>query len=155
MDAERGRFPPMPADMVRVLQGTQQDRSLVAWGRVLDAAQRIGAYSSVDFGEPEIHCAIEDVGGWSAFCRAPTEQLSYMQKRFCDAHRAYTNRGETLRDVPYLVGVSEAENRGLGRPVAAPVALGLERTQARLRAEAQRKPSPPPPQILAMVRRKA
>ncbi len=30
-----------------------------------------------------------------------------------------------------------------------------ERTQARLRAEAARKPSPPPPQILAMVRRKA
>lgn len=39
--------------------------------------------------------------------------------------------------------------------VAKPAVSDYERTQERLRAEAQRRASPPPPQILAMVRRKA
>ena len=45
-DAERGRFAPMPADIVKHLQGTQTDRSLMAWGKVLEGIQRVGAYQS-------------------------------------------------------------------------------------------------------------
>lgn len=123
MDPDRGRFAPMPADIVRVLQGTHQDRSLVAWGRVLDAMQRVGAYTSVDFGDPAIHCAIEDAGGWTQLCRTDMGQLGYVQKRFCDAHRAYTNRGEAVRDVAYLPGVHELQNRAAGRPVGQPMRL--------------------------------
>jgi hypothetical protein len=42
-----------------------------------------------------------------------------------------------------------------GMELAKPAVSDYERTQERLRAEAQRRASPPPPQILAMVRRKA
>lgn len=124
MDPDRGQFAPKPADIVRVLQGTHQDRSLVAWGRVFDAMQRVGAYQSVDFGDMAVHCAIEDLGGWTNLCRTTMEQLGFVQKRFCDAHRAYSSRGEALRKVAYLVGYHEITNRSLGRPVNKPVLCG-------------------------------
>ena len=31
-DAERGAFPPKPADLVRALEGTKTDRAQIAWG---------------------------------------------------------------------------------------------------------------------------
>ena len=93
MDPERGQFAPKPADIVRQLQGTASDRSLVAWGKVMDAMSRVGAYASVTFDDGAIHCAIEDMGGWPKLCRHKTDDLPFLQKRFTDAHRAYSMRG--------------------------------------------------------------
>jgi hypothetical protein len=93
MDAERGVFAPKPADIVRKLEGTSSDRAMLAWGKALDAMQRVGAYSDVVFDDPAIHAAIEDLGGWPKVCRAETKDMSYLQHRFCESHRAYTESG--------------------------------------------------------------
>lgn len=122
-DPEQGRFAPMPADIVKQLQGTRTDRSLVAWGKVLDAAQRVGAYSSVCFDDGLIHAAIEDVGGWQALCRSQMDELSFLQKRFCDSYRAYVARG----DVKYpalLAGAHDLENVLKGFKAKPPVLIG-------------------------------
>ena len=132
MDPDRGQWAPKPADLVRQLQGTSTDRSLIAWGKVMEAMQRVGAYSSVDFGDRATHCAIEDMGGWSKLCRSSLDELQFAQKRFCDAHRVYTSRGDALRDVPYLIGVHEAENRVAGKRIAPPVMLGAAPALARI-----------------------
>lgn len=134
MDPDRGHFPPKPADIVRVLHGTQSDRSLVAWGKVLDAMQRVGAYASVDFGDPVIHCAIEDAGGWPAVCRTARDELPFLQRRFCDAYRAYSLRGDAVRPAAYLPGVHEVENRAAGRPADEPVRLGAAAQRPQLEA---------------------
>ena len=94
MDAERGVFPPKVADIVRVLDGTVTDRAALAWGKVLEAMSSVGAYSDVVFDDPAIHAAIEDCGGWVKVCRSQTEELSYLQHRFCQSHKAYTGRGQ-------------------------------------------------------------
>lgn len=94
MDAERGQFAPKPADLVRQLEGTPTDRAMLAWGKVLDAVQRIGQYTDVVFDDPAIHAVIEDLGGWPKVCRVEMKDLSYLQHRFTEAHRAYTNKGE-------------------------------------------------------------
>lgn len=94
MDAERGQFPPKPADLVRQLEGTATDRAMLAWGKVLDAVQRIGQYTDVVFDDPAIHAVIEDLGGWPKVCRVEMKDLSYLQHRFTEAHRAYTGRGQ-------------------------------------------------------------
>ncbi len=123
MDPERGKFCPMPSDMVRVLRGTQTDRSLIAWGKALDAIRRVGAYASVVFDDGAIHAAIEDMGGWSKFCRSTTDELPFLQKRFCDLHRTYSSRP----DLPYparLIGEHEAINAHGGKEVAAPMLVG-------------------------------
>lgn len=93
-DAERGVYAPKVADLVRILSGTVTDRAALAWGRTLEAMQTVGAYSDVVFDDPAIHAAIEDCGGWVKICRSQTEELSYLQHRFCLSHKAYTGRGE-------------------------------------------------------------
>lgn len=124
MDPDRGQFAPKPADIVRQLQGTHTDRSLMAWGKVFEAMQRIGAYTSVDFGEPAIHCAIEDMGGWQKLCRSTMDELPFVQKRFCETHKAYSLRGDMLRDIPALMGELEQRNRIGGHPTKPPVRIG-------------------------------
>ena len=123
MDSERGQFMPKPADIVRQLQGTNTDRSLIAWGKVLDAMQRVGAYSSVCFDDGLIHASITDMGGWMQLCRSKTDDLPFLQKRFCDGYKAYANRG----DVAYpavLLGEHEISNGAKGYRSAPPVLIG-------------------------------
>lgn len=109
MDPERGQFAPKPADLVRQLQGTHTDRALLAWSRVWNAMQSVGAYQSVNFSDPIIHAAIVDIGGWQALCRINLDELPFVQKRFCDAFRTYSARGKP--DAPLrLVGESEQVN---------------------------------------------
>lgn len=94
MDPDRGQFAPKVADIVRQLGGTTTDRAQLAWGKALEAASRVGAYTDVVFDDPAIHAAIEDLGGWPKFCRTESKDLSYLQHRFCESHKAYTGRGE-------------------------------------------------------------
>lgn len=93
-DAERGRFMPQPADLIRFLEGSATDKAMLAWGKAIDAASRVGAYTDVVFDDPAIHAVVEDLGGWPKFCRSETKDLSYLQHRFTEAHQAYTGRGE-------------------------------------------------------------
>lgn len=123
MDPEKGQFAPMPADIVRQLQGTHTDRSLMAWGKVLDAIHRVGAYQTVVFDDGAIHAAIEDMGGWVKLCRSNTDELPHVQRRFTETYRAYARRPD-IAFPPKLIGAHEAENALAGRRVAAPMLVG-------------------------------
>lgn len=122
-DPDGGQFMPKPADLIRRIVGTQADRSLVAWGKVLDAMHRVGAYESVVFDDGAIHAAISDMGGWPAVCRSKTDDLPFVQRRFTDLHRAYSLRP----DHPYparLPGDHEAANAMRGHGTAPPSLIG-------------------------------
>lgn len=93
-DPERGQFAPKVADLARILQGTTTDRAALAWGKVHEAMGSVGAYTDVVFDDPAIHAVVEDMGGWPKMCRIPLDELGYLQHRFCEAHRAYTGRGQ-------------------------------------------------------------
>ncbi len=122
MDAERGHFAPKPADIVKALQGTQTDRSLMAWGVVLGAISRCGMYGSPDFQDPATVAAIVDIGGWPAVCQTEIDELPHLQRRFCASHRAYTARPDMVEPTR-LVGLHEATNSLRG------VLTGTERVQ--------------------------
>lgn len=92
MDAEAGKFVPKIGDLTRELEGTRTDRAQLAWGRVLEAASSIGAYTDVVFDDPAIHATVEDLGGWIKVCRSETKDLGYLQHRFCESYRAYAGR---------------------------------------------------------------
>jgi len=122
-DPKAGSFLPKPADLVRILQGTHEDRSLLAWGKTLEAMQRVGAYTSVVFDDPAIHAAIVDMGGWAKLCRSEHDELQFVQKRFTELHAAYTRRGSF--DYPRkLTGVCEIENSARGHRAQPPVLVG-------------------------------
>lgn len=123
-DPDGGQFMPKPADIIKRLEGTATDRSLIAWGKVLDAIQRVGAYQSVVFDDGAIHAVIEDMGGWPAICRSDTDELPFLQRRFCDSHRTYSRRGGDFRYPAKLIGDHEAANRMHGHPAAAPALIG-------------------------------
>lgn len=93
-DPDKGQFAPKVADLVRITQGTTTDRAALAWGKVYEAMCSVGAYRDVAFDDPAIHAAINDCGGWVKMCRGDTAELSYLQHRFCEAHKTYTSRGE-------------------------------------------------------------
>ena len=124
MDPDRGQFAPKPADIVRVLQGTQTDRSLTAWGKVYEAMQRVGAYRSVAFDDGAIHAAIEDIGGWCAICRLDTKELPHLQRRFTESYRVHSKQLGSF--AAYLPGEHEIANRVSGHKTQAPVLIGDE-----------------------------
>jgi hypothetical protein len=122
-DPDGGQFMPRPADLIRRLEGTASDRALIAWGKVLEAMRRVGAYASVVFDDGLIHAAIDDMGGWPTVCRSTVEELPFIQKRFCDTFRAYSKRPD-VRYPQRLAGEHEAVNALRGQPVAKPVLIG-------------------------------
>lgn len=124
-DAEAGRFPAKIGDLTRVLEGTHTDRSMIAWGKVLEAMGSIGAYQDVIFDDPAIHAAVLDAGNWPKLCRTPTDELGYVQAAFCKAHRAYTGRGTF--DYPRLLSGErdpDAEYTAKGLPPPRPALVG-------------------------------
>lgn len=120
---DSGQFMPKPADLIRRLEGTSADRRLIAWGKVLDAMQRVGAYRSVVFDDGAIHAAISDMGGWPAICRGEVDELPFTQKRFCDLHRAYSLRPD-IAYPPQLLGDHALTNRLNGHAAEAPALVG-------------------------------
>jgi hypothetical protein len=131
-DPERGQFAPKVADIVRQLSGTATERATVAWGKVYEAMQRVGAYTDVVYDDPVIHAVIKDMGGWPKMCRTENESLSFVQHRFCETYRAYANRGG-FEYPKFLIGDRSPDGDYLkrGLPVPIPVPIG-EKEAARL-----------------------
>lgn len=124
-DAEAGKFPPKLGDMTRILEGTHTDRAALAWGKTLEAMSSVGAYTDVVFDDPAIHACIEDLGGWPKVCRTETKELSYLQHRFCESHKAYTGRGtfEYSRRLPGDRS-PDHEFEKFGMPIPKPALIG-------------------------------
>lgn len=139
MDAEHGRFMPKPADIVRVLQGTNTDRALIAWSKVMDAAQRVGAYTSVCFDDGLIHAVIEDLGGWIEVCRGDIDDLPFVQRRFCEAYRAYAAR-PGVQFPSHLRGECELANSTTGQRVEKPTLIGDPAAAQRVLAAGSNQP---------------
>ncbi len=93
-DPDGGRFMPKPAHLMKFLEGNATDKAAIAWGKALEAASSVGAYTDVIFDDPAIHATIEDLGGWPKFCRTETAELSYLQHRFTQSYQAYANKGD-------------------------------------------------------------
>ena len=121
-DPKSGQFMPKPADLIRVLDGTQDDRAALAWSKVLSAIQRVGAYATVVFDEGAIHAAIEDLGGWPKACATKFEELPFVEKRFCAAYRAHLKAGSAYPGK--LPGIADQSNVAGGFGTQEPVLIG-------------------------------
>lgn len=116
-DPERGRFFPLPADLIRGMEGSPQNRSLVAWTRAVAAAENVGQYVSVDFGDSLLHEVIQEMGGWAKFLLWPEREDPFKQKEFRERYQALCerqHRGKEIRGIGYLPGISETTNHQTG-----------------------------------------
>jgi len=86
-DGERGQFQPMPADIIRHIEGgnkaTREARAEYAWRLVLD---NLNTYESAVFDDPAIHYAIktvfgswEDVGSMDMSKEAPFRRRDFVR----------------------------------------------------------------------------
>ncbi len=111
MDPERGRFMPLPADIVRIIEGGGGDRAALAWSKVRDAVRSIGPYRSVVFDDPIIHAVIEDMGGWVRLGDMTTDEAPFRGKDFCERYKAYAVRREVPQYAGMLGGEHDMANR--------------------------------------------
>jgi hypothetical protein len=102
-------FMPKPADIVKYIEGTVEDRANIMWGHVVKAIRKYGHYESIRFDDPAIHYAIDRMGGWQKLCGILEEELPFREKDFI----AHYRRGmkATWEDVPKrFIGEIELRN---------------------------------------------
>ena len=103
-------YMPKPADIIRIIEGTAEDRASEAWYHVLKAIQQYGHYESVQFDNPAIHYAIERMGGWQKLCQLTEEELPFRERDFIK-HYVRGERMATWDKVPLrFIGKHEQDN---------------------------------------------
>lgn len=122
---DNGQFMPKPADLIRMMQGSSQDKALQAWHKVDKAVRCVGTYSSVVFDDPLIHRVLHEMGGWIAMGRKTEDEWPFVAREFEQRYRAFAGRQETPEHLPVLVGIIEADSRREGFPVTeTPMLIG-------------------------------
>lgn len=114
-------FMPKPCDVIKRIEGTEEERAIAAWGLVSKAVERWGYYESVKFPSPAIHYAIAQMDGWMRFCRSLTEDnMPFRARDFKAAFvlgercASWTGENGTVRVLPHLPGWCELNNRSQG-----------------------------------------
>jgi len=118
-----GKFMPVPADIIRLIEGSTQDAALLAWTKFTDALERVGTYQTVVFDDPIIHTVADDMGGWVQFGSTPIDEMRFRGLEFQRRYQAYKQRAGDIRYPSKLIGISEADNRQRGYNDAVPEPL--------------------------------
>lgn len=117
---DTGMFIPLPADVVKLIEGGSEDVGLIAWGKVDRAVRSIGPWRTVIFDDPLIHYAIVQLGGWQKVCAFTDEDWKFQRQPFVTLYKGARQRqiefpakllgiaeatnGEKHREAPYLIG---------------------------------------------------
>lgn len=123
-NTDNGQFMPKPADLIRMMQGSSQDKALQAWHKVDKAVRQVGTYSSVVFDDPLIHRVLHEMGGWISLGTKTEDEWPFVAREFENRYRAFASRQELPEYLPVLVGIIEAENRKEGHPCEPPMLVG-------------------------------
>jgi hypothetical protein len=124
VNPDNGQFAPKPADVVRLLQGSNADGALIAWSKVDRAVRTIGTYQTVVFDDPIIHAVIQDMGGWVEIGRKEEKEWPFVAKEFENRYRGYRTQGGVVDYPRALVGIAEAQNSRGGFAIQPPVLIG-------------------------------
>jgi hypothetical protein len=91
-DTKKHPYFPLPTDVIEIIEGDVQSKSLLAWTDVMKAIRRIGHYDSVVFSDELIHAVIQDMGGWIALCQHSAKELPFVQRDFERRYQIYCRR---------------------------------------------------------------
>ena len=117
---------PKPAEILEFLEGTRDDKALIAWLQAKGAASKVGHWHSVEFKDPLISHCLQELGGWIGFCSAQIDELPFIEKRFMNLYNLFLKR-ETKEPVK-LIGYVELKNFELGysKDIPKPTKIGFE-----------------------------
>jgi hypothetical protein len=120
-DAERGRFLPLPSDLMHQINGSSP--FLSAWTKVSKAIQIHGTYQTVVFDDPIIHCVIHEMGGWIQLCEQEVSKLPFYQKEF-ERRYQYYFRHPPNNHPKSLMGKADQYNQQIGFSLSLPCFYG-------------------------------
>lgn len=107
---KEGKFFPTVAELRAQMVATPDDRALLAWNAMEQAAVRVGAYQSIEFEDPAAARALTMVfGSWPQWCQQETgPELLVKRQQFLAAYRE-VRRQEAAGATPIrLSGLLEA-----------------------------------------------
>ena len=91
-NAKKHPYFPLPTDVIEIIKGDVQSKSLLAWTNVTKAIREIGHYDSVIFSDTLIHAVIQDMGGWITLCQHSEKELPFVQRDFERRYQVYCRR---------------------------------------------------------------
>ena len=117
-------FAVKPADIVRHLEGSAEERAALAWRTFILALDRYAYYDSVRFPHPAYHYVIRQYGGWQAMSmewhELTSRELEFRApewKRLFEVGMRVASWCDELGKVrvpTYLAGYYETHNRSIG-----------------------------------------
>lgn len=123
--SKEGTFFPKPADLMRLVGGDPNDRIEKAWHEVLESLARIGSYRSVSFRDKIVNAVVGDLGGWPVLGSKTEDEMKFVGNEFRRLYRSYMHIGK-VKNVEYLPGTTECENRLSGYFPEKPILIGSE-----------------------------
>ena len=115
---------PKPAEILEYLEGTRDDKALIAWYQLMEAVKKGGYHASIEFADPLIPHIVNELGGWMWFCCTQKEELPFIQKRFEDLYRLFLKR--QIQPINQrLIGFYEAQNIQSGKEITPPIRIGF------------------------------
>lgn len=128
------KFFPKPSELIEIIEGSQSDKSLGAWVKVVRAIEQVGYYSSPKFDDQLIHFVIEQLGGWMNLCTKTIDELKWTQKEFERLYSYYKTNTDAVGYISdHLIGFHESENakKGYDDYTSEPILIG---TQSKLQS---------------------
>ena len=115
---------PQPADILKIIRGSGEDKALAALMKVEKAMDEHGAYATVVFDDPAIHATIQSLGGWIKTCRQTEYEFTWWKKEFRERYEHFDQYG-LPPDIPaQLAGIFDQANLPLGENSQKPVVIG-------------------------------
>jgi len=104
---------PKPAEIIEAIDGSMEDKSLIAWGSIINTIKRYGSYRSVKFEDSKIHIILENMGGWIKIAQCQIVEVPFLQKDFQRLYAIYEKNNRELA-CDHLKGISEITNSKVG-----------------------------------------
>lgn len=111
-DPDRGQFAPTAADIIRRVNGSNEERALMAWATVRGAVRQHGYNRSVDFNSPLVHGVLHEMGGWSSINDMTTFDVEARKAEFIKRFVTYASRNILPAHCPpTMVGLYDDSDR--------------------------------------------
>lgn len=105
---------PKISEVIKEIEGTQEDKIIEKWLLVKETITKIGAYQTVSFEDHVINSIIDEMGGWDNVCTVNINDLKWMQKDF---EKLYPILAKRNTHPKVLLGVADQVNRTNSRPI--------------------------------------
>ncbi len=108
------KFFPKPAEIIECIEGSPDEKSLIAWNTLMEAIRLHGSYSSVKFVDKVLSKVVEDLGGWVKLCSTNLRDLDNLRSLFIKYYKLYSTYKQGIEGPEVHAGLIELENRRSG-----------------------------------------